>query len=111
MHLDARCYYLRYIAHDWPDAKSEVIFKQIHAAMKPGYSKLIINEWVVPEQGASWIMTAMDLTMMSLFSAMERTEKQWRAVLDKAGFEVVKIYKPDDKVSECVIETVQKSTS
>lgn len=77
--------------------------------MKPGYSKLIINEWVVPEQGATWYMTAQDLNMMSLFSAMERTEKQWHAMLGKAGFEIVKIYSPNDRVSESVIEAVQKT--
>ena len=34
--------------------------------MAPGYSKVLINEYVVPDFGAAWPMTSMDWLMMAL---------------------------------------------
>ena len=71
--------------------------------MAKGYSKLLINEYVVPDQGAHWVSTSLDMIMMASLSASERTEQRWRALLKSAGFEVVKIwtYEPG---SESLIE-------
>jgi len=35
-----------------------------------------------------------DLSMMALFGSMERTEKQWVELLEKAGLSVVKVWTP-----------------
>ena len=48
-------------------------------------------------------MTAQDLIMMSLFGAKERSEKDWRALLERGGFKITKIY--PGKI-ESVIEAV-----
>ncbi|KAF7313136.1 S-adenosyl-L-methionine-dependent methyltransferase [Mycena kentingensis (nom. inval.)] len=88
----ARAYFLHAVLHDWSDADSLRIFAGIHAAMKPGYSKLLICEVVLPPQGATSRMTTMDLMMMSACSGLERTEVDWRKLLGNAGFDVVKIW-------------------
>lgn len=72
--------------------------------MTPGYSRLIVNEWVVPDTGATRFMAAQDLNMLSSFGAMERTEALYREYLEKAGLKVVRIYRPANKVSECVVK-------
>ena len=78
------------------------------AAMDPSYSKLLINQWVIPAQGASRLMTLQDLNMMTVLASVERTEQQWRSLLDTAGFEIVQIWKPNDEVSEHLIEAIVK---
>ena len=60
--------------------------------MSPGHSKLLINEYVVPDRGAAWSITSMDWLMMALGAVKERTEKQWRALIEEAGLQVTGIW-------------------
>ena len=76
--------------------------------MSPSYSKVLINQWLVPTQGATSFMTHQDLNMMATVSAMERTEEQTRDLLGGVGLCVVHIWRPDDLESECIIEAVFK---
>jgi len=100
----ARLYYLRYISHDWPQAVLIQTLTHVREAMTPGYSKVIINDWIVPEQEASKFMTAQDWNMMSIGGGMERTEDLHREYLDAAGLKITGIWRADDKISESVIE-------
>ena len=104
----ARVYYLRYILHDWNDTLCRTILEHIRAAMDPSYSKVLINQWIVPRQRATSFMTHQDLNMMATFSAMERTEQQTRELLEGAGLRILHIWRPDDIESECIIEAVAK---
>ena len=88
----ARAYYLHSVLHDWSDKDSVKILKQILPAMKSGYSKLLLNEIVVPEKGASWPVTSMDWLMMALGGMKERTMKDWEAILHQAGLKIVKVF-------------------
>ena len=87
--------------HDWPDDKCIDILKNTVTGMEPGYSKLIINDIVLPDQGATRFAAQSDMNMLALLAAMERSETQWRQLLEKAGLEVVKIW---PGVPESVIE-------
>ncbi|KXH57984.1 hypothetical protein CSAL01_07434 [Colletotrichum salicis] len=89
----ARAYYMHSCLHDWPDHVCETILKQIKAAMKPGYSKLLINENVIPSTGTWWETSALDMVMLTLFCSKERTEGDWYHLLEKiAGLKIVKIW-------------------
>ena len=75
--------------------------------MTKGYSKLLINEMVVPPKGASVIATESDLNVMAVVAGMERTEKQWYALLESVGLQITKIWtKAED--SESIIEAELK---
>jgi hypothetical protein len=50
----ARAYYLHSIIQDWNDEVNIQILKAIVPAMKKGYSKILVNDFVVPNQGAHW---------------------------------------------------------
>lgn len=77
--------------------------------MKPGYSKLLIHDMILPEQGASTYHALLDLTMMAFNSGMERTGKQWVDLLERAGFEVVKLSMPEDEPdADGIVEAVLK---
>ena len=74
--------------------------------MRPGYSKLLIHEMIVPEQGASIFHAMLDMTMMVFNGGMERTEKQWRALLEKAGLRVIEVWAPLEEDADGIIEAM-----
>lgn len=100
---NARAYYMHSVLHDWPDSKCLEILRYLTAAMKPGYSKLLIHENVIPDTGAHWQSTALDLIMMSMVSSKERKETEWRQVIQAAGLQIAKIWKPSSG-AESLIE-------
>lgn len=104
----ARVCYLRMILHDWNDEQCHTILSHLRDAMNPAYSKILINQWVLPTQQLTPFMAHMDFNMMATFSAMERTEEQTRNLLDRAGLKVSQIYYPVDEASECIVEVVTK---
>ena len=83
---------MRTVLHDWPDSNALEILINLKPGLKKGYSKLLINETVIPDQGAHWLSTALDMVMMVNFSATERTEQNWHTLLESAGFKIVKIW-------------------
>ncbi|KAF7950188.1 hypothetical protein EAE96_007479 [Botrytis aclada] len=86
---DARIYYLRYISHDWPQAVLIQILNNIRRAMKPGYSKVVINDWIIPAEGASKFMTAQDFNMMAIGGGMERTQSLHGEYIAAAGLKIL----------------------
>lgn len=102
---DARVYYMHGVLHDWPDEPALEILKNQRAALKHGYSKLLIHDHVLQETRAHPHATAYDLTMMVKVAGVERTETHWRALLKAAGFDVVKIWSSPLAV-QSIIEAV-----
>ena len=75
--------------------------------MEPGYSKILIDDMVLPDKGAHWKKTSLDLFIMTLASAKERTESQWRALLTQAGLRITNIWsmlENDKSIIEAVVE-------
>ena len=101
----ARAYFFRLVLHDWSDEKCEIILSHVREAMKPGYSKLLINENVLSDTNAPWQQTSLDWTMMAMLVNRERTERQWRELLARSGFKVTGIWQKH-AASESVIEAV-----
>lgn len=99
----SRAYFMHAVLHDWPDAKAKDLLINTRDAMTKGYSKLFIYEVVVPPTGASISQSTMDVEMMSLLSASERTQAAWENLLTDAGFKVVKFW-PDPQQYEMLIE-------
>ena len=67
--LGARTYYLRSILHDWSDEKCLEILARIREAMAPGYSKLLLNEFVLPSKGVLFYPSVLDIHMMACFNS------------------------------------------
>ncbi|KAL8990663.1 MAG: hypothetical protein Q9169_008069 [Polycauliona sp. 2 TL-2023] len=96
-------YHFRAIFHDWPDEACHQILSHTAAAMKPQHSKLLISEFVLPDTGTALFPATLDIQMMGLHAGMERSEHQWRSLLDSAGLKVIKIWQ-EVKGGESVIE-------
>ena len=71
--------------------------------MTPGYSKIIINELVLPDQGCSLIAAQLDISMMAELAATERSEGQWHEVVGSAGLKIENIWTGVPE-SESIIE-------
>lgn len=80
------------------------ICTRLREAMTPGYSRLIVNDWIVPETNASKFMAAQDLNLMTSLGGMERTLPLHREYLEKAGLKITRVFYPGDRISEGVIE-------
>ncbi|KAL4997402.1 S-adenosyl-L-methionine-dependent methyltransferase [Aspergillus recurvatus] len=88
----ARAYYMHSVLHDWADADCRRILSNLVPAMERGYSKILINENVIPSTNAYWETTSLDIIMMADFASQERTEKQWHALVESVGLRIVKIW-------------------
>ncbi|PLN79648.1 S-adenosyl-L-methionine-dependent methyltransferase [Aspergillus taichungensis] len=73
----ARAYFLHSVLHDWNDELCVAILRNLATSMTRGYSRLLIYENVIPDTGAHWQATSLDLVMMADVAAKERTERQW----------------------------------
>ncbi|KAM3419968.1 hypothetical protein BST61_g3284 [Cercospora zeina] len=83
----AKAYFLHAIIHDWADNKARKILAHVREAMKPGYSRLLLFDRVVPERATDWDArtAALDINMMCNYASLERTEAQWRALIENVG--------------------------
>ena len=102
------------VLHDWPDKGCLPILERVKAAMKPGYSRLLINENVIPDVGANWESTCLDIMMSCLVSAKERTKDEWVQLLERdAGLKITGFYPVGNGVEsiiECELPTEESST-
>jgi hypothetical protein len=90
---DAKVYYLKMVLHDWPTEQCREILSNIRPAMKPGYSRILVNEFVIPEMNAGYMDTGLDILMMAVHGAQERREREWRELIDQVeGLRLKKIW-------------------
>ena len=58
---------------------------------------------VIPGKGGNWISTGLDLFVISLVAAKERTESDWRTLLESVVLKITRILSYE-KGSESLIE-------
>ncbi|KAJ4299475.1 hypothetical protein N0V90_004720 [Kalmusia sp. IMI 367209] len=83
--LGARAYFLKHVLHDWPDRDCVSILGRVRDAMKAGYSRLLINEIVLPDRECGAWPAAFDVTMMAIVGGMERSASEWEVLIESAG--------------------------
>ena len=101
----ASAYYPRNMLHNYPDDKCVSILQHIMRAMNQD-SVILIDEIVIPNEGAQWRQTQLDLAMMASLAGMERTEGQWRHLLTSAGLIIIGIFSYGSEFGDSLIETV-----
>ena len=106
--LGAQLYFFRGICHDWSDKHCRTFLSNTVQAMDKN-SRLLINEFVLPDKEAALLPSLLDIMMMSMVSGLERTESQWRCLLESIGLEIVKVWTVPQG-AEAVIETKLKET-
>jgi O-methyltransferase domain/Dimerisation domain len=87
----ADAYMLSRVIHDWDDADAGRILSTCRGAMAPS-SRLLVVEAILPERAHDRpAAIRMDLHMLLLLGARERTEAEFRTLLDSSGFEVQRV--------------------
>jgi hypothetical protein len=97
----ADAYLMRHVIHDWDDEKATKILKSIHRAMGTD-GRLLVAEHVIPPGNVPSMARGSDLVMLVVAGGQERTEGEFRALFERAGFRVTRIV--PTKVGICVIE-------
>jgi hypothetical protein len=70
-------------------------------------SSLLIDDWVLPDTGAPLAGASEDMFMMMFLSGMERSESQWKNLLEASGLVIKKIWRTNG-ISEAVIEAKKR---
>nr|UZP47903.1 putative O-methyltransferase [Cladonia uncialis subsp. uncialis] len=99
---DASFYYLRNILHDYPDVGCVTLLKNIKPAMSCD-SAILIDEIVLPDVDTQWQAAQLDISMMASLAGRERSETEWRKVVDAAGLKIEQILAYDEEMGDKVI--------
>jgi O-methyltransferase domain/Dimerisation domain len=84
-------YLLSRVIHDWDNERAIAILIRCHQAMKP-LGKLLLIERVIPTDRTPELhVLESDVIMLVAPGGKERTEAEYRALLDVAGFELTKL--------------------
>jgi hypothetical protein len=90
----ADIYIIKSVIHDWNDEKSLAILKNCRAAMSH-QSRLLVLEPHAPEHvGTSpfdMMLVASDINMLLMTGGCERTEREYRDLIESAGFRVTNV--------------------
>jgi hypothetical protein len=98
-------YILKYILHDWDDERSIAILTNCHRAMLPN-GKLFVIEAVIPSGNEPFFHKFMDLNMLVMTGGRERTEAEYRALFETAGFHLDRVTSTPTEVA--VLEGVRR---
>ena len=99
-------YILKAVLHDWDDDRSIAILKNCHKAMAP-HAKVCLIESVIPANNRPFLRTLGDLNMLIMTGGRERTEAEYRALLDAAGFRLNRIVTTSVPLEPAVLEAVR----
>ena len=84
-------YALKMIVHDWDDARSIAILKNVRKAIQPNGRALIMEAMIDPASGAGAEGKLLDINMLVMTGGRERTAEEFAALYRASGFELVRI--------------------
>jgi len=94
-------YLMSHVLHDWSDEQCKIILKNCHKVMKPE-SILLVVEMVVPHGNQPSIAKLLDLEMLVTTGGRERTEKEFKTLLESSGFKLSRTIATKESI--CIIE-------
>ena len=83
-------YLLKRVIHDWEAPQAQAILTQCRRAMA-AHSRLLVMEGVLPAGNTPSLGPLDDITMLVHYGALERTEAEYRVLLNSAGFTLVRV--------------------
>ena len=97
---------MKHIIHDWDDERAELILKNIATAMGSKRGTVVLLESVIPSGPEPDFGKFIDIEMLALPGGKERTAEEFRALFDRAGFELTNIVPTASPLA--VIEAVRR---
>ena len=83
-------YVLKFVLHDWDDARATRILQNCRTAMLP-HARVFVVETVLRDDQAPSIAKTHDLNMLVLTGGRERRLDEYRSLFSAAGFELVSV--------------------
>jgi precorrin-6B methylase 2 len=83
-------YILKEVVHDWGDERAVAILRNCRRAIASD-GRLLVIERIVPPGNVPFVGELVDLTMLVLTGGRERTEAEYRALLEAAGFSLARV--------------------
>ena len=100
----ADAYVLSRVLHDWDDADAGRILESCRSAM-PETSRLLIVDAILPDRASDRpAAIRMDLHMLVLLGARERTESEFRTLLAENGFQLERVVKTRSPAGLGIVE-------
>ena len=100
----ADAYLLSRVLHDWDDEDALRILRVCREAMSAD-ARLLVVDAILPERAVDQpFAIRMDLHMLLMLGARERTEAEFRALLARAGFDLVRVVPTGSPAGLGVIE-------
>jgi hypothetical protein len=96
-------YLLKRVLHDWPDAQARAILCQCRQVMV-AHSRLLLMERVLPAGNTPALGKLADIAMLIQYGGLERTEAEYRGLLDATGFRLRRLVETEESLS--IIESV-----
>jgi SAM-dependent methyltransferase len=84
-------YALKMIVHDWDDARSIAILKNVRKAIRPDGRVLIMESVVDPTSGVGAPAKLLDVNMLVMTGGRERTAEEYAALYRSSGFELLRV--------------------
>jgi hypothetical protein len=86
----ADVYLFRHIIHDWTDEQSVQILRNCRKVI-PSNGRLLIVEAVVPSGNEPSLAKGFDMAMLVFPGGLERTEEEYRRLLEQANFHLTSV--------------------
>jgi hypothetical protein len=99
---------LKSVIHDWDDEHAAAILAQCRAAASA--SRLVLVERVMPEcmtaSAANQRAASLDMRMLTVTGGIERTEQEYRELMERAGFRWTRTIALGPPSDQAVLEAV-----
>ena len=105
---DCDAYFLKFVLHDWDDARATTILINCRKAMRENGRVFVIEIPIPPDTTASMAKTH-DVNMLVLTGGRERTVDEYQSLFTAAGLELIRSIPTTAGVS--VLEAQQQVTS
>jgi len=99
----ADAYVMKYIVHDWDDAKCVKILNNCRTAMGADGRVLVVDHVVGPGNRFDW-GKLVDINMMVMLGSKERTKDEFRQLFARAGLRLKRVIKTASSLS--ILEAV-----
>ena len=99
----ADAYVLKNVIHDWPDEHAVRILRTVRAAARPG-ARILLIEFVIPEHDRNFHGKWVDLEMLVVANARERTAAEYGRLFSQAGLRLDRVVNTASPIN--VIEAV-----
>lgn len=93
----ARAYYFKHSLHVWSNEKAAIILNNLKPAMQRGYSKILIDELIIPDCHAQAPPCMTDVAVIVFCSGLQPTRKRWANLLQRVGLRILNFWEKEGK--------------